>query len=242
MSEKETCVIVGAGSGLGLGLATVFSKAGYRVVLARRNLQAAQEMAAGLLAAGHDVHARAVDAREPEAVRLLFEDIQASLGPIDVLVFNVGGNIRSSLFDTTPETFEALWRTNTFAGFIVAQAAAREMIKRGRGTILFSGATASVRGGNGFAAFAAAKNGLRAVAQSFARELAGQGIHVAHVVIDGGIDSPRMRQTQQQRVTDAGVDGLLLPQSIAQAYLNLHRQPRDAWTFEMDLRPWSERW
>jgi len=240
--SKPACLIVGAGTGLGSGLARVFAKAGFEVLMARRDGEAAKQHASELVQQGYDVQAFEVDACSPESVERLFADVNERFGVPEVVIFNVGANKRASILETSAEDVETLWRTNTLAGFLVGQAAARAMVSRGTGSIFFTGATASLRGGNGFAAFASAKSGLRALAQSMARELGPQGIHVAHVVIDGGIDSPRVRQTQPQRVEDAGIDGLLQPEHIAEQYVNLHRQPRDCWAFELDLRPWSERW
>jgi len=240
--SKPVCLIVGAGTGLGAGLTRVFAQAGFEVLMARRDGDAAQQQAGDFVQQGHDVHALEVDACSAESVERLCAEVSQRFGVPEVVIFNVGANKRASILETTAEDVETLWRTNTLAGFLVGQAAARLMLPRASGTIIFTGATASLRGGNGFAAFAAAKSGLRAMAQSMARELGPQGIHVAHVVIDGGIDSPRIRTTQPQRVQDAGIDGLLQPEHIAEQYLNLHRQPRDCQTFELDLRPWSERW
>ena len=242
MATANVCVIIGAGTGLGAGLARQFAQANHAIVLVRRDAGVAQQMAEELQRQGAEVYVREADVREPDQVQTLFDDIETTVGTIDVVIFNVGGNMRASILETSAEDFERMWRTNTFAGFLVGQAAARVMVTRQRGTILFSGATASLRGGNGFAAFASAKNGLRALAQSMARELGPQGVHVAHVVIDGGIDSPRIRSTQPERVENAGEDGLLKTDSIALTYVQLHQQPRDAWAFELDLRPWRERW
>ncbi|HEY7803192.1 MAG TPA: SDR family NAD(P)-dependent oxidoreductase [Orrella sp.] len=241
-TAKPICLIVGAGTGLGAGLTTTFAQAGFKVVMARRDSQAVTEQMAGFVKKGLDVHGLTVDACEAESVNGLFADVIDRFGVPDVVVFNAGRNQRASILETSVEAFEGLWRANTLAGFLVGQAAARAMVPRGSGSVLFTGATASLRGGNGFAAFASAKSGLRAMAQSMARELGPQGIHVAHVVIDGGIDSPRVRANQPQRVQDAGPDGLLQPAHIAEQYLHLHRQSRDCWAFEVDLRPWSERW
>jgi NAD(P)-dependent dehydrogenase (short-subunit alcohol dehydrogenase family) len=241
-TDKQVCLIVGAGTGLGSGLARVFGHAGFQVVMARRDASAAKQQAATLADLGLEVSGLSVDATDSADVSRLFAQVAAQFGVPDVLIFNVGGNLRASILDTPVDAFEGLWRAHTLGGFLVGQAAAQAMVARGSGSIMFTGATASLRGGHGFAAFAAAKSGLRTLAQSMARELGPQGVHVAHVVIDGGIDSPRVRQTQPQRVEDAGPDGLLSPDHIAQQYLGLHRQPRDCWSFEVDLRPWSERW
>lgn len=242
MQNHPVCLIVGAGAGLGAGLASVFAQAGYTVVMARRDAQAAQQSIQSMSVPADRVLVREVDATEPSQVRGLFDHVEIEIGAIDVVVFNVGNHLRAGVLETEPDVFERLWRVGTYAGFLVGREAARVMLPRGQGTVIFTGATASLRGGNQFGAFAAAKCGLRAFAQSMAREFGPQGLHVAHAIIDGGIDSPRMHAEQPGRVAQAGEDGLLRPQSIAQAYLALHQQPRDAWTFELDLRPWSERW
>ena len=184
----------------------------------------------------------AADARDASAMSRVFDEVEATVGEVTVAIFNVGGNVRAGVLETTPQTYLDAWQTSAFAGFMTGQNAARVMQPRRRGTILFTGATASLRGGLGFSAFAAAKSALRTFAQSLAREFGPQGIHVAHVIVDGGIDSPRIRQQQPERVEAAGPEGLLAPDHLAHNYLLLHQQPRDAWTFEMDLRPWAERW
>ena len=242
MQNHPVCLIVGAGYGLGAGLAEVFGQAGYTVVMARRDGQAAQQWIDGRPDLAGRVLAKSVDATDPVQVQALFDAVEREVGAIDVVIFNVGYNVRAGVLETEPKLFERLWRLGTYAGFLVGREAARVMQPRGKGTVIFTGATASIRGGNQFGAFAAAKNGLRAFAQSMAREFGPQGLHVAHTVIDGGIDSERIRTQQPDRVAKAGEDGLLNPTSIAQAYLALHQQSRDAWTFELDLRPWAERW
>ena len=246
MGEREqakgVCLIAGAGDGLGAGLARVFAAAGHLVCLTRREKSASLSLLDEIHAAGGQAHAFSVDARDPEAVLALFDEIESGLGEIDVAIFNVGAALRAGALETSASQYRDLWETNALSGMLVGQNAVRVMLPRARGTVLFTGATASLRGGAGFSAFAAAKTALRAFAQSLAREFSPQGIHVAHVVIDGGIDSKRLRARQPARAQAAGDQGLLLPDSIAQSYLMLHQQPRDAWTFELDLRPWTERW
>lgn len=239
---KRVCLIVGAGNGLGAGLARVFARAGMTVCLVRRHLEALEPLVQEIRTLGMDAHGFAVDARDPMALGALFDQIEQTVGSIEVTIFNVGGNVRAGVLETSAETYLKTWQTSALAGFLTGQQAARVMQLRGRGTILFTGATASLRGGLGFSAFAAAKTALRAFAQSLAREFGPQGIHVAHVVVDGGIDSPRIRAQQPERVKAAGEDGLLMPEHLAKNYLMLHQQPKDAWTFELDLRPWRERW
>jgi NAD(P)-dependent dehydrogenase (short-subunit alcohol dehydrogenase family) len=172
----------------------------------------------------------------------LFDTIERDIGPIGVVVFNIGANVQFGIRETTARVFTKVWEMACFAGFLAGREAARVMVPRGAGTIVFTGATASLRGRDGFAAFAAAKHGLRALAQAMARELGPQGVHVAHVICDGAIDGVFIRE----RLGDTGDllrdDAILKPDDIAQAYLWLHRQPRSAWSHEIDLRPWREQW
>jgi len=224
---SETAVVVGVGPGLGAALVNAFAEAGYSVLAAARN---ASKL--GALARDKRVVPFECDATVPEQVDALF-DRASSLGTLRVAVFNAGTFERGFVVDTEPAHFERCWRVGAFGGFLVGRAAARRMLPHGQGTILFTGATASLRGGAGFVNLASPKFALRAVAQSLARELDPKGIHVAHVIIDGQI-----RSEERGRKDDA--DGLLDPQAIAQNYVALHRQHRSTWTHEMDLRPWIE--
>jgi NAD(P)-dependent dehydrogenase (short-subunit alcohol dehydrogenase family) len=199
MSER-VCLIIGAGSGLGAGLARTFAAAGLTVCLVRRHSEPLQPLLDDIRSKGVDAHGFAVDARDPAALGALFDHVEQTIGPIEVTIFNVGGNVRAGVLETSAETYLKTWQTSALAGFLTGQQAARVMQPRGRGTILFTGATASMRGGLGFSAFAAAKTALRAFAQSLAREFGPQGIHVAHIVVDGGIDSPRIREQQPVRL------------------------------------------
>ncbi len=232
MSETETALIVGAGPGLGAALARRFKAAGMTVAVARRQ---ADQMRA--LAQEIDGHAFACDATDADAVAALFEEVVAALGPPDLVVYNSGAFRPGSVLEIEARDFEACWRVGCLGGFLVGQQAARIMAERGHGSILFTGATASLRGGANFANLAVGKFGLRALAQSLARELGPRGVHVAHVIIDGQIRSERNLQLQKERPAD----GLLDPAAIAEAYYQLHRQPRSAWTQELDLRPWVEK-
>jgi hypothetical protein len=183
--------------------------------------------------------------RSEEAVQALFAQAEAQLGPVEVCLFNAGANVKSPLIETNAKLFSRVWELACYGGFLTGREAARYMVPRGRGTILFTGATASVRGGSGFAAFAAAKFGLRAVAQSMARELAPKNVHVAHLIIDGAIDSEaihRRLSAATGSMPDLAPDSLIRTSSIAEAYWALHNQSRDGWTHELDLRPYSERW
>ena len=214
-------LIGGAGEGLGAALGRRFSSA-YDVVLSSRT------------------QGERADLREEAQVVDLFERVERR-GPIEVAIFNAGANFRASILDTPADMFQNVWRLGCYAGFLFGREAARRMVARGKGTILFTGATASLRGGAQFAAFAAAKGGLRQVAQSMARELGPKNIHVAHVVIDGMIDNRRTRERMADRVKDLPADGMLATDAIAEVFWQLHAQPRSAWTFEADLRPWAEK-
>ena len=172
----------------------------------------------------------------------LVEEIERDVAPIEVLVFNIGANVPCSILDETARKYFKIWEMACFAEFLTAREVAKRMVTRERGTILFTGATASMRGSANFAAFAGAKHALRALAQSMARELGPRGIHVAHVVVDGAIDTEFIRTQFPERYALKERDGILDPDHIAENYWFLHSQPRDAWTFELDLRPWIERW
>jgi NAD(P)-dependent dehydrogenase (short-subunit alcohol dehydrogenase family) len=215
-------LIGGAGEGLGAALGRRFAKGGYEVVLSSRT------------------QGERADLRQENEVVDLFERVEKR-GPIEVAIFNPGANFRSPIADTPAEMFEKVWRLSCYAGFLFGREAAKRMLARGKGTILFTGATASMRGAAYFAAFAAAKGGLRQVAQSMARELGPKNIHVAHVVIDGMIDNRRTRERMAERVKDLAADGMLATDAIAETFWQIHAQPRSAWSFETDLRPWAEK-
>jgi NAD(P)-dependent dehydrogenase (short-subunit alcohol dehydrogenase family) len=210
-------------------------------VLVARTADRLARIAGEIESAGGRGVAYVADLREESAVTKLFDDVEAEIGPIGVAVFNTGANYRASILDTPADMFDKVWRLGCYAGFLVGREAARHMVPRGQGTILFTGATASVRGSAQFAAFAAAKGGLRQVAQSMARELGPQGIHVASIIIDGMIDSQRVRERFPERVAQLPEGGMLNPADIAEIYFQLHSQPRSAWSFEVDLRPWAEK-
>jgi NAD(P)-dependent dehydrogenase (short-subunit alcohol dehydrogenase family) len=214
-------LIGGAGEGLGAALGRRFSQS-HEVVLCSRT------------------QGEKADLRDEAQVVDLFERVEKR-GPIEVAIFNAGANFRASILEMPADMFEKVWRLGCYAGFLFGREAARRMVARGKGTILFTGATASMRGSSQFAAFAAAKGGLRQVAQSMARELGPKNIHVAHVVIDGMIDNRRTRDRMADRVKDLPVDGMLATDAIAELFWQIHAQPRSAWTFEADLRPWAEK-
>ncbi len=245
MSERKgVCLVVGAGDGLGSALARAFAAEGYAICVTRRarNLDQLEALAVSLRQDGAEAHAFGVDARSEDEMVALFETIERDVGPLEVVVFNIGANVRFGIRETTARVFTKVWEMACFAGFLAGREAAKAMVPRGHGTILFTGATASVRGRDGFAAFAAAKHGLRAVAQSMARELGPQGVHVAHVVVDGGIDGAFIRGVRENADTLLANNEILKPVDIAQSFVAVHRQPRSAWTHELDVRPWRETW
>lgn len=244
MAKAGACLVVGVGDGVGGAIARAFAAEGLAVCMTRRprHLDQLEALAAEIRAEGGDARAYGVDARQEADMIALVDRIEAEVGPLEVVVFNIGANVRFGLVETTAQVFSKVWEMACFAGFLTAREAARVMVPRGRGTILFTGASASLRGKDGFAAFASAKAGLRAVAQSAARELGPLGIHVAHVVVDGAIDGVFIRSLRDDVDGLLARDAILKPEDIASNYVWLHRQPRSAWTHEIDLRPWSETW
>lgn len=234
-------LVVGAGDGLGSAVARRFARGGYVAALARRGGEKLEAACKAIEASGGKAHGFGVDARSEDQVVELFERIERELGPIEVAVHNIGANVNFSILEMDARKYTKVWEMACFSGFLVGREAARRMVPRGRGTILFTGATASVRGSAGFSAFAGAKHALRALAQSMARELGPRGIHVGHIVVDGPIDMPWIRQNFPEMVASRPADGLLAPDDIAQSYWTLHSQPRSAWTHELDLRPWVEK-
>ncbi|MBF8704578.1 SDR family oxidoreductase [Pseudomonas putida] len=243
MAEQQKVVLViGAGDATGGEIAKRFAREGYIACVTRRQADKLQPLLDEIRAAGGQAHGFGSDARKEEEVAALVETIERDIGPIEAFVFNIGANVPCSILEETPRKYFKVWEMACFAGFLTAQAVARRMVQRERGTILFTGATAGTRGAAGFAAFAGAKHALRALAQSMARELGPRNIHVAHVVVDGAIDTAFIRDTFPERYALKDQDGILDPAHIVDSYWFLHAQPRDAWTFELDLRPWMERW
>lgn len=240
--SKKVAVVMGAGDAIGSAIARKFARRGLTVCAARRNGDKLQPLMDELTAAGHQAHAFACDARKEDATLQLFADIERDIGEIDVVVFNIGANVPMGILETDSRKFFKIWEMACFAGFLTGREAARYMTKRQRGTILFTGATASVRGAAGFAAFASAKHGLRALAQSMARELGPQNIHVAHVVIDAAVDTQWIAENFANSAELKKQDGIVEPNDLADNYVMLYDQPRSAWTFELDVRPWIERW
>ena len=238
----KAALIVGAGDATGGAIARRFAREGYEVCVTRRFVEHLEPLVERIRAEGGVVHPFGSDARDEQAVTTLFAHIEQEIAPLDVVVFNIGANVRFSITETTERVYRKVWEAGALAGFLVGREAARVMVPRGRGTLLFTGATASLRGGAGFAAFAGAKHAWRALSQSMARELGPKGVHVAHVVIDGAIDTPWIAANFPERYKLKDQDGILDPDAIAENYWQLHRQPRNAWTHELDLRPWSEPW
>jgi NAD(P)-dependent dehydrogenase (short-subunit alcohol dehydrogenase family) len=231
---------VGAGDATGGAIARRFAREGYVAVCTRREAASLEPLLTRIREEGGEAHGFGSDARIEAEVVDLFARIERDIAPLEVVVFNIGGNVRFPIRETTERVYRKVWEMAALAGFLAGREAARAMVPRGRGSIFFTGATASLRGGNGFAAFAGAKFALRALAQSMARELGPEGIHVAHTIIDGAIDTQWIAQNFPQRYALKERDGILDPDHIADAYWMLHQQPRDAWTHELDLRPWIE--
>jgi NAD(P)-dependent dehydrogenase (short-subunit alcohol dehydrogenase family) len=246
VEKNKTALLVGAGDAIGAAVARRFAAGGYTVCVARRDAAKSSGLVEELKGLGRDVHAFSVDARRENEVQELCDRVDRDVGPIEVCLFNAGSNVKKNLHETTDKLFFKAWELACFAGFLVGREATKHMLRHGRGTMLFTGATASARGGSGFAAFASAKFGLRAVAQAMARELGPQNIHVAHLLIDAGVDSPAIHQRMKaERGVDASEippDSLTRTSSIAEAYWFVHQQSRDGWSHELDLRPSVERW
>ena len=240
--SRKAVLIVGAGDATGAAIARRFARGGYVACVTRRSADKLDALVQDISADGGEAFGYASDARKEEDVEALVERIESEVGPIEVMVFNIGANVPASILDETARKYFKIWEMACFSGFLNGREVARRMVTRERGTIIFTGATASLRGAANFAAFAGAKHALRALAQSMARELQPKNIHVAHVVIDGAIDTAFIRETFPERYALKETDGILNPDHIAETYWQIHCQPRDAWTHEMDLRPWSERW
>jgi len=244
--RNATAAVIGAGDYIGSAIARKFAREGYTVFAGRRTGDKLAQLKADIESTGGACEARALDARKEEDV-IAFLDEADRTAPLEVCVFNPGANVNFPILDTTERVFRKVWEMACYGGFLTGREAARRMLPHGKGTILFTGATASLRGGKGYAAFASAKFGLRAVAQSMARELGPQNIHVAHLIIDAGVDTAFVKERIRARGGDAAVakiepDQLMNPESIADAYWYLHTQKRDAWTFELDVRPYKETW
>jgi len=242
VSDKKAILVIGAGDATGGAIARRFAREGYIACMTRRSADKLEPLVAEIRAAGGEAHGFGSDARKEDEMVSLVERIEREIAPIEVAVFNIGANVRFGITETTSRVYFKVWEMACFGGFLMGREAAKVMLPRGRGTIIFTGATASLRGRDGFAAFAGAKHALRALAQSMARELGPKGIHVAHPVVDGAIDTEFIRTNFPDRYALKDQGGIVSPEHIADTYWMLHTQPRDAWTHELELRPWLESW
>ena len=242
MKDRKAVLVIGAGDSTGGAIARRFARGGYIACVTRRTADKLEPLVAAIRAAGGEAHGFASDARKEVDMETLVAYIEREVAPIEVAVFNVGANVRFPVTETTERVYRKVWEMGALGGFLMGREVAKAMLARGHGTIVFTGATASLRGGAGFSAFAGAKHALRALAQSIARELGPKGIHVAHVVIDGAIDTPFIAENFPERYAKKDEEGILKPDVIAENYWNLYRQAKSAWTHELDLRPWTEPW
>lgn len=242
MEHKPVALIIGAGDATGGEIAKRFGRGGYITCMTRRNAEKLNPIIQEIEQCGGEAYGFSSDARKEEQVIELIENIEMNIGQIDILIFNIGANVPCSILEETARKYFKIWEMACFAAFLTGREVAKRMVKRQRGTIIFTGATAGIRGASHFAAFSGAKHALRALAQSMARELGPQNIHVAHVVVDGAIDSAFIRDAFPDIYDRKNEDGILNPLHIAENYWYLAHQPRDAWTHELDLRPWMEKW
>ena len=242
MAEKKAILVIGAGDATGGAIAKRFAREGYAACVTRRSADKLAPLVEEIRAAGGEAHGFGSDARKEEEMVALVQKIEAEIAPIEVAVFNIGANVRYGITETTARVYFKVWEMACFGGFLMGREVAKAMLPRGRGTIIFTGATASLRGRDGYAAFAGAKHALRALAQSMARELWPKGIHVAHPVIYGAIDTEFIRSTFPERYAMKDQGGIVNPEHIADVYWQLHMQPRDARTHETEIRPWMEVW
>jgi NAD(P)-dependent dehydrogenase (short-subunit alcohol dehydrogenase family) len=245
-AKNMSVAVVGAGDYIGAAIAKKFAAEGFVVFAGRRHGEKLAPLVAEIEAAGGRVVGRSLDARREDDLAAFLRDADAA-APLQVCVFNIGANVNFPLLETTERVFRKVWELACYAGFLAAREAAGLMLPRGRGNIFFTGATASLRGGIGYAAFASAKFGLRAVAESAARELGPKGIHVAHLIIDAGVDTQWVRERIKAREGEAALANLdpgrlMRPAAIADAYWQIYREPRDAWSFEREIRPSGEKW
>lgn len=239
--QQPIALIIGAGDHLGSAIARRFAREGYHIVATRRRGDL-DTLVSEVEALGAGITALHSDARDEEQVIQLIEKVESELGPMSVVVFNIGANVPCSIVETTARLYRKVWEMCAFAGFLVGREAAKKMLPREQGTIIFTGASASVRGSANFSAFAGGKHALRALAQSMARELGPQGIHVAHVIVDGLINNESTKAFLAEQFASKGEDGVMQPDDMAEIYWQIHTQPRSAWTFEQDVRPYAEPW
>ncbi len=245
-ARNASAAIIGAGDFIGAAISRKFAAEGFSVHAGRRNGDKLAPLLADIAKAGGSATGRSLDARKEDDITAFLQEADAK-APLEVCVFNIGANVNFPLLDTTERVFRKVWEMACYSGFLAGREAAKLMLPRGKGAIFFTGATASMRGGVGYAAFAAAKAGLRAVAQAAARELGPKNIHVAHLVIDSGVDTAWVRERIKAREGEEALaklppDRLMRPQAVADAYWALHQQPRDAWSSEMEIRPFGEKW
>lgn len=241
MPDKRSVLVIGAGDATGGAIARRFAREGLTAIVTRREVASLEPLLQKIRADGGEAHGFGSDARVEEEVVALFAKIETEIAPLAAVVFNIGANVNFPIRETTSRVYRKVWEMAAFAGFLAGREAAKVMVPRKRGTIIFTGATASIRGASGFSAFSGAKFALRSLAQSMARELGPEGIHVAHAIIDGAIDTEWIAKNFPQRYALKEQGGILNPEHIADAYWMLHAQPRDAWTHELDLRPWMEK-
>jgi NAD(P)-dependent dehydrogenase (short-subunit alcohol dehydrogenase family) len=244
--RNASVAVVGAGDFIGGEIAKKFAAEGFTVFAGRRQGEKLQPLVREIEAAGGTAFGRSLDARKEDEMVKFISDADAH-APLEICIFNIGANVNFPIIETTERVFRKVWEMACYSGFLTGREAARVMLARGAGNIFFTGATASMRGGKGFAAFASAKFGLRAVAQSMARELGPKNIHVAHLVIDSSVDTEWVRQMivsreGEQAIQNLDPNRLMRPAAVAEAYWQLHQQPRDAWTFEHEIRPFGEKW
>jgi NAD(P)-dependent dehydrogenase (short-subunit alcohol dehydrogenase family) len=244
--RNQTVAVIGAGDYIGAEIAKKFAAEGFSLFVGRRNGDKLAPLVKEIEAAGGNAFARSLDARKEEEVTAFLGDADKH-APLEVCVFNIGANVNFPLLETTERVFRKVWEMACYSGFLAGREAARLMVPRGRGAIFFTGATASLRGGVGYSAFASAKFGLRAVAQSAARELWPKNIHVAHLIIDSGVNTAWVRERIREREGQAALDNLdpdrlMPPSAVAEAYWQLYRQPQSAWVFEQEIRPFGEKW
>ncbi|SFP58722.1 SDR family oxidoreductase [Pseudomonas borbori] len=240
MAERKAILVMGAGDATGGAIASRFAREGYVACVARRHADKLAPLVAAIETAGGTARAFGCDARVEAEVIELFASIEREVGPLEAVVFNIGANVQFSITETSERVYRKVWEMAALAGFLTGREAAKVMLPRARGSIIFTGATASLRGRANFSAFAGAKFALRALAQSMARELGPQGIHVAHPIIDGAIDTVFIRESFPELYQRKEQDGILNPEHIAETYWQIHCQPRDCWVHELDLRPWTE--
>jgi NAD(P)-dependent dehydrogenase (short-subunit alcohol dehydrogenase family) len=242
--RNATVAVIGAGDYIGAEIAKKFAAEGFTVFAGRRNGDKLAPLVKEIEEAGGSIVARSLDAREESEINAFLQDADRH-APLEVTIFNVGANVNFPILETTDRVFRKVWEMACWAGFLAGRESARLMLPRGHGNIFFTGATASLRGGSGYAAFASAKFGLRAVAQAMARELGPKHIHVAHLIIDSGVDTAWVRERREQMWGKEALnnpDLLMPPASVADAYWQLYQQPKSAWTFELEIRPFGEKW